>query len=537
MINLFKAMSIKVYAVVIALLFACGFGFMVLKNNANLAIVTAAFIDSGSLLGDYMKLAESDEFNQSLMYHTSIYGWPGNSLSIWMLWLAENVNFEAKGALARSLSFIMSISGLVGMGTLLERLNANKAIAVSLLVFVALWAPFVVFSYQIHPEAFGLFFATAALIACVRYEQSSSHVYLLIGWAMALLAFLSKQPFLIYLIVPLNLGMGTLMGSERKIHTFILYAATFTCVGLATVFLSDPYIILDFQGFLSKQVAIHTHHLHISNSPSHSAGQWARILIFSDPWFLLALVASAVVSVKSHSQFLKACALANFVFLFVLIFLLKFFFLRSYLYPALPTSLVVIAALPTLVPRRVELPTTVVVVFGLIGLAGYNSVTTLGSVMSSSSFSQTTAVDTMNEISSHATGDITAVYSANLPLNSAPFGETYNSFQFTTDNTVEAVVSLAPDIIIVDKLWPHNDPKLYEAAARRLGLVKFTVTGKRQKALCDYQGSSSLVDCMSASFGEHGSAPLPVYEIYVGKHGRKLISSVTADIFENGLAY
>lgn len=56
-------MSIKVYAVVIALLFPRGFGFMVLKNNANLAIVTAAFIDSGSLLGDYVKLAESDEFN------------------------------------------------------------------------------------------------------------------------------------------------------------------------------------------------------------------------------------------------------------------------------------------------------------------------------------------------------------------------------------------------------------------------------------------------------------------------------------------
>ncbi|NKC02857.1 hypothetical protein HED55_04235 [Ochrobactrum haematophilum] len=115
------------------------------KNNENLAVVTAAFIDSGSLLGDYLKLVERGKFDQAFMYHTSIYGWPGNSLSIWVLWLAENTSFATKAAIARSLSFIMSILSLVCLGVLLTRINANKVMSVVILLFVALWAPFVVF--------------------------------------------------------------------------------------------------------------------------------------------------------------------------------------------------------------------------------------------------------------------------------------------------------------------------------------------------------------------------------------------------------
>ncbi|NKC02856.1 hypothetical protein HED55_04230 [Ochrobactrum haematophilum] len=197
----------------------------------------------------------------------------------------------------------------------------------------------------------------------------------------------------------------------------------------------------------------------------------------------------------------------------------------------------VIVTAPALVPRILKLPVYLIFIISIAVLAAYNILNTFGTVASASSFSQTSAVETMNEISSQATNTMTAIYSANLPLDSAPFEKTYNSFQFTAENTVSEIQKIKPDIIIIDKLWSYNDPKLYETAARQLGLVKFTVNRAPEAAMCDYQGESSFADCLSALLGERGSTPAPVYEIYVDRNEIQLLKFIKGDVRELGTAY
>ncbi|RZS88898.1 hypothetical protein EV217_1293 [Phyllobacterium myrsinacearum] len=491
---------------------------MLFANNSNLGIVTAQFIDSGSMLSNYVDMVRTGDFNQSKQYHTSIYGWPGNNIIIWSMWAVGAHTIETQALIARSASFIFSILTILALSCLFYFNRASKVLSVVGLLLLVAWPPFVTFAYQIHPEAFGLFFGTTSLIAAtyfVRHDQRSFWLYS--SWGLAVLAFLSKQPFLIYLIPPVIIGFNSLLKSQRKLFFFIKTSIAFITIGALMVFISDPYIFLEFPIFWEKQVAIHTHHLSISNSLTTSLSSWANIIVFDDPWFLVGLIFSVVAIYRSKNLVVVSAAWANLAFLAVLIVALKFFFLRSYLYPALPTVLLVVATSQSyILPAISRALTTVLVGLALVFIT-QSAVRSAGILMTDSQFSQTAnvqAVKRLQEIQGH---NLTLVYSNSLPIDATLYKKAYGNFTFSPQPALnEQLKTVQPDIIITDNAWPFSDVHGYEQAAQALKMEKFElkIAGANPNA-CEYQDTTLLKACIAVLSGESNKSENHTYYIFV----------------------
>jgi len=510
----------------LAILLVCSCGLMIFKNNENLAIVTAQFIDSGSLLQNYRDMVLSQDFDQSKYYHTAIYGWPGNHIIVWLMWFFQVADITTQAMLARAASFACSVGALVALGYLFAINKTSKLISVASLFFIVTWAPFTTFSYQIHPEAFGLLFGSVSLVFCSLFHQTHRDRWLHASWALAVLAFLAKQPFLIYLIPPLFVGIRV---ASRHLNPAIYFwrtAAIFIFVGLAVTFISNPYIFLDFPRFLEKQVDIHTHHLSISNSIATAATRWTSIIVFKDSWFLVSLVLSPVAIRRSSNEVVVAAAWANLAFLAVLVTMLKFFFIHSYIYPAIPTSALVIASAPSYL-RFFTKRGVITLVVALSAIASvYNGLRSLAVILTDANFTNTEPVRLMSGLYNSDLKFVNVVYSTNLPLDQDKFEKAYNNFQFPADDIHAAMLSIKPDLIIVDQNWPFSEKEAFEQAAKALNMEKIIVNWPNtDPILCDYQYEVTFENCMARFVSQHSTETAHTYYFYLSRSQPHLLAT------------
>lgn len=515
-----------VAALFLAVAYAMAMGFMLFRNNANPALLTASFIDSGSLLLNYIQLLGLGKFNQSLMYHTSIYGWPGNHLTLWLLSLSGVESFQEQAVVSRSVSFAFSLAGLVGMGVLLRSRGSRFWGATLALIFMMTWAPFVVFSYEIHPEACGLFFGVTCLIASSAYSKNPKLAYLYTAWSAAIFAFLSKQPFLVFLLIPVFLGVHECLKSQWSVGVCLRVAAVFLLVGIFSAALSNPYIFLDFNGFIEKQRAIHTHHLQISNTVLYSAGKWLEIATLIDPWYAVSVVFSFFIIAISADRFLKACAWANLLFLLVLILAMKFFFIRSYLYPVLPISIVLISEFPRLFHSKARALVTVFVILGSVVMLSYNAIRTAGTVVVAGRFSDSVPAKVMREFSKKGDEQTVVVYSASLPLDTEKFKLAYNNFVISAASLEKQIAEIDPDLILVDRFWPYSEGGLFSRAASNQSMAHYVVTRNGRKLNCEYQQSDPFLDCLKILIGTDGFDGIVKYDVYVKPSRLDLVKGI-----------
>ena len=407
-------------------------GYMVFVNNDSIALITAQYIDSGSLLSNYHAMINSADFNQNNQYHTSVYGWPGNSLILWTIYILGVNSVVHQAEIARAASLLFSSLSVAAIGGLLFINRADRVLSVICLLVLATWPPFLSFSYQIHPEGFGLFLSTASLFAATVYvRRGERYGWLYLSWALAVSAVLSKQPFMVYLLPPLMAGFHTLSRSPKRTRFFITTFVAFVIVGAVVSFISNPYIFLDFHNFLQKQIYMRTVHSGMSKSLLTSVKNWSGIILYQEPWFALGILASVIAIFCSKDLIVVAAAWSNLLFLFVLIVFLRFFFFSSYLYPALPATVLVISTLPSYLRlARIPLVTLVFVLAALL-YSGINTIRSAGAIISAANFSETGNVVIANALKGIDAANMTIVYSTSLPVPTTNFKNAFNNFQFS----------------------------------------------------------------------------------------------------------
>src|SRR5690606_16300237 len=113
----------------------------------------------------------------------------------------------------------------------------------------------------------------------------------------------------------------------------------------------------------------------------------------------------------SKDKFIRACCYANIMMTIVLIVALRFFFLRSYLYPAILPSIFVIALAPDFlrIARR-EIVIALISVL-LISQIVPNTIRSIGVVLSDKTFQQTADVSLVERLKSIDTSNYTVIYS------------------------------------------------------------------------------------------------------------------------------
>lgn len=514
-------------ALVIAAVYMAVMGVMIFRNNDNSALLTASFIDSGSLLLNYIQLLDIGSFNQSKMYHTSIYGWPGNHITLWALLISGVEDFKSQAIISRSLSFLFSIAAILVMGGVLRSRGYRWLGACLALLFMVTWAPFAVFSYEIHPEAFGIFFGAVCLLLASEYSKTLRSGFLYGSWAAAVFAFLSKQPFLVFLVIPAFLALDACRSDEKSGRVFFKFSAGFCGIALVVTALSHPYIFLDFAGFLEKQKAIHSHHLSISNTVLFSLKKWTEIGVFTDPWYALTVLVAVGSIVRSDDRFIKACAWAGLAFTVVLVVAMKFFFIRSYLYPALPIAVVLIGEAPRLLGKGLWRSASYLLGVAALVLTFHNLVKTAGVVAIAKSFSETTPVKVMQEFAERGDKQTTVVYSANLPLDGGRYKWAYNNFMVQAGTAERKIDELNPDLLIVDRIWPHSEQEIYSRAAARLGMEHYSVSKSDRALACGYQQQDGFLDCLTIALGKDYSKTDVVYDIYLKSSKRVILENIS----------
>ncbi len=167
---------------VVGLCFALLMMPMVFQHNADLGLVTAVFIDSGSLLNDYLKMAGSPtDLNQNVQYHAGFYGWVYNTLITMGIVGIQSVSsalgnpadFASLATFARSVSLILTACGLPALYLLTIALGAPRWMSVLFVLVVGLFPPFIKFAYEIHPKFSGFLFSTLTLLFAVSCVSAS----------------------------------------------------------------------------------------------------------------------------------------------------------------------------------------------------------------------------------------------------------------------------------------------------------------------------------------------------------------------------
>ena len=444
------------FAAIVSTVFALVYGSILSMNNTSLGVVTANWIDSGSLLASYHNMLTSGDFNQNHHYHASAYGWPYNSLVIAVLELTEFIKgrptiVQEQAFTARLVSFLFSLLSLIAAGYLFSMHKFNKVLIILSLVTIATFSGFTKLSYTIKPEAFGLFCSFSSLIALSIYCKGSQHPSpLYLGWGFAILATLAKQPYLVYLIPPLVIGFHPMSRSPAKLR--LSRAFGFILIAFVAVFISHPYAILDLTGFIEVQVLHQTAVFTGQRELMVVVGEWMHTIGYHAPWFGLAVILSAIFLVLPQrinfgSLFVSA-ALSNLLFLALLIAAMGFTAFYGYLYPIIPAAFFVILSASTYVTAQVLNYIIATVLLVSIVSGSHISVAT---VKADATFSEGPEMEIVNALRSGNHASHSIVFTISLPVSAADYREAYGHFTLSRGlELVDQLKRISPDIIVVD---------------------------------------------------------------------------------------
>ena len=465
---------------------------MTMLHNSNLQVTTASVVDSGSLMTAYLEMTSPPfNFDQQKHFHTSFYGGLYNVLAsavvlVTKFILAKSNEFSQYTTAVqnvRLISLAFTLGSLYILLCMIPRLygrSFRNAILPTILLLT--FPPLVKLSYEIHPEPLGLFFASLCLYNLKKYtvsdsEKEKSLIKILV---FGLIAFLSKQSFIIYLI-----PLFFLISKKSDIKNQKDLAAKAIFWTFFAVVISNVHIILNPIEYL-KVLANNIKFLRPGMSGYADSIQAyfqlltnsTQIVFFFTIYFTISfffLVRTA--RSKIPARFRVILFVMLFIYLIQLIFFLRYNFVQSYLYPLIP--IVIFMYYEITWSRIFKFEYNKIFKCLLVGTIWisvvFNALNSAGIISRDFMLESTVQFRSAKIIESSAALDKDSViYSVSLPISATKFQRAANNFQFSGDSKTQiaSIVEWAPDIIVLDNDCGWCENANYREAAKKLGLIQ-----------------------------------------------------------------
>lgn len=505
----------RLTALIIASLFFILLGSMALRHNADLSVTTAAFIDSGSLLSDYLIMSSpTATLNQNIQYHAGIYGWAYNALITsgivvmkYFIAATDYSSYFTQFAIwAKSVSLIATSAGLFFFFIMLRAFSASYVTALILTLLAATFPPLVKFSYEIHPEPLGFLFAAISLWSLKKFcgNPAAGYSQLLLGWAAAIICVMSKQSFLVYPLIPLGVAFFYLLrlpDETPKVKETLKLVALFSVVLVIALLLFHPYALLNPAQFLEKQRSIHAFHSTMFKPIGLTAKSWFLLLSKNDYWMLIAAVFALIrlginrFRGTMNEKLVDIACIALIMLCIVFVKELRFYIIRAYAYPLIPLAAIVIVTTVNSVPKLgrvlILLATATALPFYATASAGVvaRDILTTGSLNMS----------VHSKLSALGPQSWNVYYSPSLAVPTTLYPKIANAFQLdpTSPQIEMHLKNWAPDVALVDQSFSASPPKVFGKVLEDYGLVRAgAIKGfSLSKLRCDMQAPLNLSQC------------------------------------------
>jgi len=510
-----KRVQDRLTALTIAVLFFFLLGSMALRHNADLNVTTAAFIDSGSLLRDYLMMsAHSATLNQNIQYHAGIYGWAYNTIITsgivamkYFIASADYPSHFSQFALwAKSVSLLATSAGLFFFFIMLRAFAASYGTALILTLIAATFPPLVKFSYEIHPEPLGFLCAAVSLWSLKKFCDNPEAGYsrLLVGWAAAVVCVMSKQSFLVYPLIPLGVAfvyLGHVPIERSKIMEGLKLAAMFGVVLVFALLLFHPYALFNPAQFLEKQRSIHAFHSTMFKPIGLTAKSWFLLLSKNDYWMLAAAVFALIRLCINRfrgsmvDKLVDITCAALVLLCVVFVKELRFYIIRAYAYPLIPLAGVVVVITLNSVPRIGRLVILTAAASALPLYATASAGVIARDILAADSLN----LNVYRKLSALGPQPWNVYYSPSLAVPTTLYPKIADAFQLDP-NSPEIEMHLknwAPDVALVDQSFNASPPKLLRKVLEDYGLVEAgTIKGfSLYKLRCDMQEPLKLDQC------------------------------------------
>ncbi|HYH97988.1 glycosyltransferase family 39 protein [Hyalangium sp.] len=475
-----------------------------LANNADLALMSAEWIDSGSIVTSLLELTESSSFyNYSATFHTRVYGgsfyffifWPF-AFYKWVVGIHPSTSFPVFAVTARLVTLAFSVLALILLQRLSFRLTKSKLASIAIVVATAAVGPFVTFSYEVHPEPAGMACSIAAFLGIHAYFETGRVRYIL-GVLLAItLGALSKQAFGL-MAVPSAMAAGIALRDHLSKGGSLRLSSALKLIGMGVggmalcVLVFNPYLLFSPRSFLDTQLYLKAlHGLNGRATLAENMGEWFSEIISADYVLLMGLIASVVtcgVSLTKSSPAVRTLRLvAVYNIAFTLWLTASVYTPRTplYFYPIYPFLVLVVVygitflvqyahSSPVALRRRVAAAAAVGMVLAQVLIFFRNTLEAVDTVARSVTFKHTDAVRLRDALASQLEGHARSVlHSVSIPLQDGASSNLRNTFQLgsTAEDMSGHLNNLQPELMVLDitKYWPFEqlvvqgkyDPKL-----------------------------------------------------------------------------
>lgn len=253
--------TISYVAVLLTLLLSLPLIFLA---NADNRLTAAAFPDSGELIQNIIDLM-SWNYDQTQPSHIALYGWLYNIIIYWQyqilhLFFDDIIKYYPLYAfLARLNSVAISVSVIVLFPRFLALFVNNRYVILWATLCLALFQPFSLFSYQVHPDNLGVLVSLLATFYITRYFQEGHLQYLRNAIIFALLAPACKQYYIwltltILVLVCVSYFAKHKLESKPNAKEFLIVVGRAIFIGVFVLFLIHPYAFLKPDVFLERQL-------------------------------------------------------------------------------------------------------------------------------------------------------------------------------------------------------------------------------------------------------------------------------------------
>lgn len=259
---------------VLCLCIAVAFGQAAFRNNDDPWTTTAAYTDTGTILSAQLRMIEPEHlFNQHASFHSRLYGWTPNTIVFvqflalrHVLGLEPQEHHSTYALVSRLNNLLFSLGVLAALYFLAQRLLGAPIVALVVTALSGCFFPFLTYSYQLHPEPAGTFFALLALHGLVSFleDRTRSRSFLLAVLCAALSA-LSKQAFSLVFIAVATAWVVARLEDRRAGVAFRAAPQVGLLLGsvlivAVTAFVIHPRLFLEFGTFRRSMEYLSAHH-------------------------------------------------------------------------------------------------------------------------------------------------------------------------------------------------------------------------------------------------------------------------------------
>jgi hypothetical protein len=244
--------------------------------NDNLSLIAAYDIDSETAMEAVINALDTYNLNDS--YISRIYGWTFYFIAYILLkpiLLVGHISTAGNPVFVfiavRALVFLIGLASLVILYTVLEKMFSNRTLSFAGCLSYAIpmfWSNMFI---VVHPETTGILFLLLSILVYFRmreskYIQAVNTLYI-IGVACLALSALSKQ-FFFFTAMPVFFMFNLEQARVRKEKAlayfisvqFILLLLISLCIGILTLMIIHPYVVIEYEKTIASQLYIMNEH-------------------------------------------------------------------------------------------------------------------------------------------------------------------------------------------------------------------------------------------------------------------------------------